>query len=133
MVSPVKSLSVCEWKAKEFRRASGEKKQQVASRTLKESCSLHLHTCVCVCACAVNLVKLFETPWTAAHQAPLSPRLPKNKKLPKNLRLPKARTLEWVTISFRGSSPSKDQIRISCVSYIDRRVTTEPTGSFIFT
>ena len=40
----------------------------VVSRTL------HLCVCVCVCVCAQSLgcVQLFVTPWTIAHQAPLS-------------------------------------------------------------
>ena len=28
--------------------------------------------CVCVCVCTLSCVLLFVTPWTAAHQAPLS-------------------------------------------------------------
>ena len=37
-------------------------------------CFLSLCVCVCVCACArsVMCVLFFETPWTVAHQAPLS-------------------------------------------------------------
>ena len=35
---------------------------------------VHINTCKCVCVCAQLLccVQLFETPWTAACQAPLS-------------------------------------------------------------
>ena len=28
--------------------------------------------CVCVCVCMLSCVQLFVTPWTVAHQAPLS-------------------------------------------------------------
>ena len=28
--------------------------------------------CVCVCSCMLSCVQLFATPWTVAHQAPLS-------------------------------------------------------------
>ena len=28
--------------------------------------------CVCVCVCMLSRVQLFATPWTLAHQAPLS-------------------------------------------------------------
>ena len=30
------------------------------------------YVCVCVCACLLSHVRLFATPWTVAHQAPLS-------------------------------------------------------------
>ena len=39
---------------------------------------VHIHTCKCVCVCVcvraqlLCCVQLFETPWTAARQAPLS-------------------------------------------------------------
>ena len=33
--------------------------------------------CVCVCVCALSHVQLFATPWTIAHQAPLSLGLPR--------------------------------------------------------
>ena len=45
------------------------------------------------CAKFLGLVQLIATPWTVAHQAPLS------------MVILQARTLEWVSISFsRGSS-----------------------------
>ena len=28
--------------------------------------------CVCVCVCTLSHIRLFATPWTIAHQAPLS-------------------------------------------------------------
>ena len=47
--------------------------------------------------------RLFETPWTVAHQAPLS------------MRFVQARILQWVTISFsRGSSRPRGGTRVSC-------------------
>ena len=33
--------------------------------------------CVCVCVCVFSCVQLFETPWTVAHQAPLSMGFPR--------------------------------------------------------
>ena len=59
-------------------------------------------TKACVDACTLSCVQLFASPWTIAHQAPLS-------------RIFQARILEWVTISFsRGSSWPRDQAHISC-------------------
>ena len=52
---------------------------------------MYAHVCVFSC------VRLFETPWTVALQAPLS------------MRLLQARILVWVAISFsRGSSQPSD-------------------------
>ena len=48
---------------------------------------------------------LFATPWTAARQASLS------------MGFFQAKILEWVVISFsRGSSPPRDQTRVSCTA-----------------
>ena len=48
---------------------------------------------ISVCAQALSCVRLFVTPWTVAHQAPLS------------MGILQARTLEWVAMpSSRGSS-----------------------------
>ena len=33
---------------------------------------INVFVCVCVCVCALSHVQLFVTPWTVAHQAPLS-------------------------------------------------------------
>ena len=50
-------------------------------------------------------VQPFVTPWTAAHQAPLS------------MGLLQARILEWVAIpSSRGSSQPRDQTQVSCTA-----------------
>ena len=49
-------------------------------------------------------VQLFETPWTAAHQASVH-------------RIFQTRILEWVVISFfRGSSQPRDQIWVACIA-----------------
>jgi len=61
------------------------------------------------------------------------PEIIQEQEITQELEITQARILEWVAISFRGSSPSRDQIRISRVSCIDRRVTAEPTGNLIFT
>ena len=59
---------------------------------------------VLCCAWLPSRVQLFATPWTAAHQAPLS------------MRILQARVLEWVAMpSSRGSSQSRDW---NCVSLI---------------
>ena len=48
---------------------------------------------VCVCAESLSHVQLFATPWTVAHQAPLS------------MEIFQARKLEWVSTSYsKGSS-----------------------------
>ena len=61
--------------------------------------------------CMLSCVWLFATPWTGAHQPPLS------------MGFPMAKILEWVAISFsRGSSRPRDQTYISCVSCIGRQV-----------
>ena len=39
---------------------------------LDSSYKRSLCVCVCVCTCSVSRVCLFVTPWTVAHQAPLS-------------------------------------------------------------
>ena len=53
----------------------------------------------------LSQVQLFATPWTMAHQAPLS----------------MARILEWVSMpSSRGSSQPRDQTCVSCGSCIGR-------------
>ena len=53
---------------------------------------------------ALSHVQLFTTPWTVAHQVPLS------------MGILQARILEWVAISSsRGSSPPRDQTYVSCV------------------
>ena len=65
------------------------------------------------------------TPWTVSHQAPLS------------LGFFQARILEWVAVFFsRGSSQSRDQTHISCVSCIGRQIlypsaTQEALGDII--
>jgi len=65
----------------------------------------------CVCVQSLSHVWLFATPWTAAHQAPLS------------MGFFQARILEWVTISFsRGSSQPRDWTHVSCVSCTGRRI-----------
>ena len=56
--------------------------------------------------CAVlSLVQLFVTPWTVAHQAPLS------------MVILQARIPEWVAmLSSRGSSQSRDWTLVSCIA-----------------
>ena len=69
-----------------------------------------------LCACLViQCVWLFATPWTMAHQAPLS------------LGILQARILEWVAISFsRGSFQPRDWTWVSCLA--SGFFTTEPPG-----
>ena len=50
-------------------------------------------------------VRLFATPWTVSHQAPLS------------MGILQARIMEWVAMpSSRGSSPLRDQIQVSHIA-----------------
>ena len=52
----------------------------------------------------LSRVRLFATPWTVAHQAPLSKAFPRQD------------ILEWVAISSsRGSSPPRDWTWVSCI------------------
>ena len=68
------------------------------------------------CVQLLSHIWLFVTPWTIAHQTLLVHGIFQ------------ARILEWVAISFsRGSSRSRDQTCISCISCIAGRFfTTEP-------
>ena len=60
---------------------------------------------VVFCALSLSHVWLFMTPWTIAHQDPLS------------MGILQARILEWVAIpSSRGSSQLRDWTQISCIS-----------------
>ena len=61
----------------------------------------HLKLC---CAESLSRVRLFVTPWTVAHQAPLS------------MGILQARILEWIAMpSSRGSSKLRDQTQASHV------------------
>ena len=62
----------------------------------------------------LSCVQLFVTPWTGAHQAPLS------------MGFPRQETLEWVAISCSRRSPqARDQTSISCVSILSWSVFVE--------
>ena len=64
---------------------------------------------LCVDAQSLSHVQLFAALWTVAHQAPLSMGFP----------ISQARILAWVAISSsRGSSWSRDQTHVSCISCI---------------
>ena len=57
------------------------------------------------------------TPWTVARQAPLVHGVFQT------------RILEWIAIAYaRGSSQSRDQTCITCVSWIGRQITPVPPG-----
>ena len=45
---------------------------QVLIRSIDSSKKLYLKVRVCVCVKSLRRVRLFETPWTVAHHAPLS-------------------------------------------------------------
>ena len=69
----------------------------------------YIHTVLCCamlcCAYVLSHVRLLVTPWTVAHQAPLS------------MEILQARKLEWVaTPSSRGSSQLRDQTQVSCTA-----------------
>ena len=58
-----------------------------------------------LCAVLLICVRLFETPWTVAHQAPLS------------TGFLQARILEWVAmLSSRGSSQPRDGAQVSLIA-----------------
>ena len=62
--------------------------------------------------CMLSCVRLFETPWTVAHQVPLSMGF---------FILLQGRILEWVAhSSSRGSSQPRDRTHVSCVCCIGR-------------
>ena len=64
--------------------------------------------------------RLFVTPWTAAHQAPLS------------MEILQARILEWVAMpSSRGSSQPWDQTQVSCMQA--GSLPAEPPGNLTTT
>ena len=68
---------------------------------------------VSLCAKSLSPVWLFATPWTVAHQAPLS------------MGFLQARILQWVAISSsRGSFSLRNRTRVSCVSCIAGRLFT---------
>ena len=71
-------------------------------RLLKPSSSKSLIFFIEVKWKSLNHVRLFETPWTVARQAPLS------------MGILQARILEWVAmLSSRGSSQPRDQTQVS--------------------
>ena len=75
---------------------------------MQEKTTQTFHVCVLN---HFSRVRLFELPWTVAHQAPLS------------MGFSKARILEWVAMpSTSGSSQSKEETRVSYISCIGRRV-----------
>ena len=93
---------------------------------------LHIFLIKSLIFLVLSHVQLFVTPWTVAHQAPLSmefsrqeywselPSLP-----PGNLRNAgsEPKSLAWVAIPYsRGFSPPRDRTCVSCVSCIGRQV-----------
>ena len=82
---------------------------QPASTSKELESRLFLRRLLC---CAVLSRVCSVTPWTVAHQAPLSMGL-----------ILQARILEWVAISYsRRFSQPRDQTRISCISCIGRQI-----------
>ena len=78
------------------------------SRTICVFKFYQIHT-QCIHSLLVSPVWLFATPWTVAHQSPLS------------VEFSQARILEWVAISCsRGSSWPKDCSHLFCISRIDK-------------
>ena len=58
-----------------------------------------------ILALSLGCVQLFVTPWTVAHQAPLS------------MGILQARILEWVAMpSSRGSSQPRDRTQVFCIA-----------------
>ena len=56
-------------------------------------CNLEFEFLLSICACILSHIKPFATPWTLAHQVPLS------------MGFFQARILEWVAISFSKDLP----------------------------
>ena len=77
---------------------------QAPSPRLGYSCTTVSFSHLC-CAQSLRCVQFFATPWTVAHQAPLS------------MGILQARILEWVVIlSSRGSSQPRDRTQVSCTA-----------------
>ena len=88
--------------------------------------TVNCNTALC-CAVSLSRIRLFATPWTVAHQAPLS------------MGVLQARILEWVAMpSSRGFSHPRDQTQVSCIAgrFFTTWVTKEAqeywSGSTIF-
>ena len=80
-------------------------------------CNFHNQLMFFVCVLLLSRVWLFVTPWTVAHQAPLS------------MGIFQAGMLAWVVISYsKGFSQRRDRICISCIFWIGRHIffTTAP-------
>ena len=74
-----------------------------------EYCSLKAGTPLHILYFVFSHAGLFASPWTVAHQAPLSMEF--------------SRILEWVTISYsRGSFQPRDWTHIPCISCIGKRI-----------
>ena len=77
--------------------------------------------CMCLCACVLSCVQLFLTPWTVAHQAPLSMDF-----LSKN-------TGAGCHFLLQGSSWPRDGIQVSCIAswffiiWVPRKINIFPT------
>ena len=86
------------------------------STTISEDCGL-THSSVCVCTCIQSCPTLWDPldcspPGSSVH------------------RIFQARILEWVAISsYRGSSRSRNQTHISCVTCIVRQILSHCTNS----
>ena len=73
--------------------------------------TFHNQLMYCVYELSLSRVWLFVTPWTVAHQAPLS------------MGIFQAGILAWVVISYsKGFSRHRDRICISCVFWIGRHI-----------
>ena len=99
------------------RKESDTTEQLTLSLYITRICYIHIGACVCVCVCVcvyvlvcvcvvLSHVRLSATPWTGAHQAPLSTE--------------SSRQEYWRCILsyFRESSSPTDQTHISCISYM---------------
>ena len=105
------------------RKESDMTEQLTLSLSITRICYIHMGACVCVCVCVcvfvcvclcvcvcvcvvLSHVRLSVTPWTGAHQAPLSTE--------------SSRQEYWRRILsyFRESSSPRDQTHISCISYM---------------
>ena len=89
----------CGWFNVSAERQKGEKRCQKSSPDFW----FQLRGYLLCCDLSLSCVWLFATPWTVAHQAPLS------------MGILQARMMEWVAMpSFRESPQPRDQTQVSC-------------------
>ena len=94
-----------------------QKTAEINCQYINSQCKVNLlYKYCCCCAQSLSHVRLFETPWTVAHQPPLS------------MGSLQARIPAWVAMPFfRGSSQPRDRTQVSCIAggFFTSRATRE--------